>query len=129
MALLEAAGASVPEDEVQTFVESDIETFQMFAAGVAIFDEGLVLDLTRVMGNAMARVAEAAISMFQVNVEGPMAARDAGDVAHAEANLVAVCEAFRGSGGAAARRCCHRRHADARWILLRPDREPRVTHR
>lgn len=90
LAIMEAAGASVPEGEEQTFVESDVETFQMFAAGVAIFDPEAILDITRVMGNAMARVAEAAITLFQVNVEGPMAEREAGALAHAEANLAAV---------------------------------------
>lgn len=90
LAILEAAGAAVPAGEEQTFVETDIETFQMFAAGVKIFDPEAILDITRVMGNAMARVAEAAITLYQVNVEGPMAEREAGAVAHAEANLAAV---------------------------------------
>jgi Adenylate cyclase, family 3 (some proteins contain HAMP domain) len=88
--ILEAAGATVPAGAEQTFVESDVETFQMFAAGVAIFDPEAILDITRVMGNAMARVAEAAITLFQVEVEGPMAEREAGALAHAEANLDAV---------------------------------------
>lgn len=90
LAILQAAGASAAPGEEQTFVEGDVETFQMFAAGVAVFDPEAILDLTRVMGNAMARVAEAAITLFQVNVEGPMAERDAGELAHAEANLAAV---------------------------------------
>lgn len=89
-ALLQAAGASIPVGEVQPFVDSDVETFQMFAAGVEVFNAESVLDLTRVMGSAMARVAEAAITLFQVTVEGPMHARQAGSVALAEANLVAV---------------------------------------
>lgn len=89
-AILEAAGASTPLGEDQTFVESDIETFEMFAAGVGLFEAEPLLDLVRVMGSAMARVAEAAITLFQVTVEGPMHERRATEVDLAEANLAAV---------------------------------------
>lgn len=88
--ILEAAGASAPLGEDQAFVESDIETFQMFAAGVGLFETEPLLDLVRVMGSAMARVAEAAITLFQVTVEGPMHERRATEVDLAEANLAAV---------------------------------------
>ena len=89
-AILEAGGAAVPLGEEQTFVESDVETFQMFAAGVGLFEAEPLLDLVRVMGSSMARVAEAAITLFQVNVEGPMHERRATEVSLAEANLAAV---------------------------------------
>ena len=89
-AILEAAGASAPPGEDQEFVESDIETFQMFAAGVGLFETEPLLDLVRVMGSAMARVAEAAITLFQVTVEGPMHERRATEVDLAEASLSAV---------------------------------------
>ena len=89
-AILEAAGASAPRGENQAFVESDVETFQMFAAGVGLFESEPLLDLVRVMGSAMARVAEAAITLFQVTVEGPMHERRATEVDLAEANLAAV---------------------------------------
>ncbi len=89
-ALLEAAGASVPPGEEQAFVDSDVETFEMFAAGVGLFDVAPLLDLVRVMGSSMARVAEAAITLFQVTVEGPMHERQATEVDLAEANLAAV---------------------------------------
>ncbi len=89
-AILQAAGASLSVGDEQSFVESDVETFQMFSAGVGLFETEPLLDLVRVMGSAMARVAEAAITLFQVTVEGPMHERRATEVDLAEANLAAV---------------------------------------
>ena len=71
--ILRAAGASSASGESQTFVESDAETFALFKAAAGLFSGDAVLEITRVMGNAMARVAEAAITLFQVNIEAPLA--------------------------------------------------------
>ena len=87
---LRASGTSTPEGTEQTFVESDIETFGLFKAAASIFGRDAVLELTRVMGISMARVAEAAITLFQVNIEAPLAESEAGAIAMAEANYAAV---------------------------------------
>ena len=88
--ILRAAGASSATGESQTFVESDAETFALFKAAAGLFSPDAVLEITRVMGNAMARVAEAAITLFQVNVEAPLAESDAAQITFAEANLAGV---------------------------------------
>lgn len=88
--ILRAAGASPAVGENQTFVESDVETFALFKAAAGLFSSDAVLEITRVMGNAMARVAEAAITLFQVNIEAPLAESEAGEITFAEANLAGV---------------------------------------
>lgn len=88
--ILRAAGASLPDGQEQTFVESDVDTFRMFKAAASLFTSDAVLEITRVMGNAMARVAEAAITLFQVNVEAPLAETEADEITFAEANYAGV---------------------------------------
>jgi adenylate cyclase len=88
--ILRAAGASHASGEQQTFVESDVETFALFKAAAGLFTGEAVLEITRVMGNAMARIAEAAITLFQANVEAPLAESDAAEITLAEANLAGV---------------------------------------
>jgi adenylate cyclase len=46
--------------------------FGAFSGAAAFFGEGPLLRLLRVVGASLARIAEAAISLFYVNVEGPM---------------------------------------------------------
>ena len=53
-------------DRVPAFVAEDVATFR---AGVELFGELATLAFTRVMGSAMARVAEAAVSLFLAEVE------------------------------------------------------------
>ena len=46
-----------------------------------MFGEDATLQFTRAVGSSMARVADAALSLFLVNVEGPLAQEGAGDAA------------------------------------------------
>jgi adenylate cyclase len=70
-----AAGVRVADDD---FREADEQTFRLFALGAALFGDEPTLRFTRVMGAAMAGVADAAISLFLVAVEDPML-RDGSD--------------------------------------------------
>jgi adenylate cyclase len=64
-----AAGIRIADDD---FRDVDVETFGLFALGRDLFGEEPLLRFTRVMGAALAGVADAAISLFLVAVEDPM---------------------------------------------------------
>src|SRR4051794_1458704 len=77
-----AAGVPLADDDYR---ESDIETFELFAGGAQIFGDEATLQFTRAVGSSMARVADAAISLFIVEVEGPLLQEGAGEAPLAEA--------------------------------------------
>ncbi len=52
--------------------DADVPLFRLFAAALTLFTERQALHFTRVMGSSLARIAEAANSMFLIDVEGPM---------------------------------------------------------
>jgi adenylate cyclase len=85
-----AAGLSPVDPAERVFSEEDAETFAIFAVGAAQFGELPLRRFVRVMGSALAGIAEAALSLFYVNVERPMHERNAGELALAEANLRAI---------------------------------------
>jgi adenylate cyclase len=77
-----------PEDRVCT--EADVEVFRTFQAGTQLLGEAVVLQLGRVVGSTMARVAEAARSAFMVHVGAPRLIDDPSGLALARANAEAV---------------------------------------
>jgi adenylate cyclase len=88
-AVLLAAGLPSAGQE-RRFDDADVPTFDMFRQAMALFGEQPTLRITRVLGTSMARIAEAAVSMFQVNVEANLVDADAGELALAQANLAAT---------------------------------------
>jgi adenylate cyclase len=82
-----AAGLRLDDDDYR---ESDIETYRLFSGGAKLFGEDATLQFTRAVGSSMARVADAAISLFLVNVEGPLMDRGGGATSLAEAANSAV---------------------------------------
>lgn len=66
--VIAAAGLKVADDD---FRDADRETFGLFALGTDLFGEEPLLRFTRVMGAALAGVADAALSLFLVAVEDP----------------------------------------------------------
>jgi adenylate cyclase len=77
-----------PDDLVCT--EADVDVFRIFLAGTELLGEAVVLQLGRVVGSTMARVAEAARSAFLVHVGAPSLAGDPTGLALARANAEAV---------------------------------------
>ena len=77
-----------PGDRVLT------EKFPGLAAGMAaaesLFGEEAVLQLTRVMGSSMARIADAIVSAFLVNVEPAARGEERSDISVARANAEAT---------------------------------------
>jgi adenylate cyclase len=86
---LAAGFPPVPLDEPAFGAEAPA-TFASVAAVEPLFGEASMLHFIRVLGSSVARVAEAAVSLFLANVEAPIVAREAGDLALAQANLGAV---------------------------------------
>jgi adenylate cyclase len=70
-----AAGFADPNPDDRVFGVGFADLAAGIAAAEGLFGEDAVIQLTRVMGSAMARLADAAVSAFLVNVE-PEARRD-----------------------------------------------------
>jgi adenylate cyclase len=71
--VLRAAGLARADPDVPRFVASDVASFEAFGLAAELFGEEVVVQFTRAMGASIARVAEAAVGMFAINVLGPMA--------------------------------------------------------
>ena len=77
-----AAGLRILDDDYR---DADEDTFRLFALGAQLFGEEPTLRFTRVMGAALAGIAEAAISLFLVSVEDPMLRGGSDQVTRAKA--------------------------------------------
>ena len=67
-----AAGLPPTPPAAPVFTDDDVLLFGGFAGRAALFGEAPVLRFVRTVGSSLARIAEAAVSLFLVNVEGPM---------------------------------------------------------
>jgi hypothetical protein len=85
--LWRAAGFADPGPGVAITSEKNVALFQTFAAAESLFGEEAVFQLVRVIGSAMARVADAVVSAFNVNVAPGAATGDASGLAIVQANL------------------------------------------
>jgi adenylate cyclase len=79
-----AAGFPPPAAGVPMFDEGDLALLSVVPAASAMFGTDTLLAFTRVMGAAMARIAEAADAMFLTDVEAP---RRAGGISELELAL------------------------------------------
>lgn len=70
-------GFAAPDPDARVTSEAEVAFFQMAAAAGFLFGEEAVLQLSRVIGSSMARIADAAVSMFLVSLE---ASRQGGGV-------------------------------------------------
>jgi class 3 adenylate cyclase len=85
-----AAGFPEPGGDDRVISEQVATLAAGMAASEAVFGEDAVLQLVRVMGSAMARLADAIVSAFLVNVEPPARGEDPVGLAVARANAEAV---------------------------------------
>src|SRR5205823_179243 len=67
-----------PEEPVMT--EDDARVLSAFVAGEALFGREPVRRFTQVLGAALARIAEAAVSLSRVNLEDPIQQSHAGEL-------------------------------------------------
>jgi adenylate cyclase len=84
-----AVGLPVSEDEA-VYTPADIEMLELFSGAGALFGEEPLEQFLRVVGSSLARVADAAASLFLAEVEVPLEAAKAGELALAQANLEAI---------------------------------------
>jgi adenylate cyclase len=66
------AGFAEPRPFERRFGQADVEMFRAFAMIATFVPEELVLQLTRTIGEAMLRVAEAEVALLRSNVEAPL---------------------------------------------------------
>jgi adenylate cyclase len=86
-------------DDEPVYTESDIELFRLFATASEVFSPTELGHFTRVAGNAMRRIAEAASEMFLRDVEAPLHGEDhATELEIAKANLAGIRLAHMATG-------------------------------
>jgi adenylate cyclase len=76
-ALSRIVGLAPIDPKEPTFTFGAVESFRSVDLGIALFGRDATIHFGRVLGNAIARIAEAAQSAFLVEVEAPMAERHA----------------------------------------------------
>ncbi|MBX3025116.1 hypothetical protein KF840_09420 [bacterium] len=84
-----AVGLPAARDQ-RLFGDDMLEVSQLFARTAALFGEKPLLRVLRTVGASLSHIAEAAVSLFYVTVEGPMRARGTTERQLAEAGLRAV---------------------------------------
>jgi adenylate cyclase len=89
IALSRAAGIRVLPGE-KAYTEADEILFTSFTTAEALFGAAPVRRFTQTLGAATATIAEAAVSLFQVTVEGPMRDEGRSELELAQENLRAV---------------------------------------
>ena len=85
-----AAGFPDPEPGARVFTEPDLELFGLMQGGLELFGEEVIIQLLRVLGTAAARIADASISAFFVNVVPAAVERDPSGLALARANTDSI---------------------------------------
>jgi adenylate cyclase len=85
-----AGGITILLEEDPAFTEADVETFQLFALGSSVFGESPLLGFVRVAATSLARIAEAAVSLFATRVERELTEQHASPEVQAKAELQAT---------------------------------------
>jgi adenylate cyclase len=85
-----ASGLVPAAPDEPEYTDADVVCFQSFAAGAALFGTNAMLQFSRVLGSAVARIAEAAIALFINSVELPAREARTGSLALAQVNLTAT---------------------------------------
>ncbi len=83
-----AAGFPDPDVDADgpAFLQRDVELLQIVGAGIELFGEEVAIQLLRVIGAAAARVADATVSAFIVNVASPAVEADPSGLQLAQAS-------------------------------------------
>jgi adenylate cyclase len=84
-----AAGLVNVDPDAPIFMESDVEAITVFAAGIDFFGEDSVLHFARVIGAAMANIADAAMSEFGRDIEPRLDESNATELERAQAIEIA----------------------------------------
>jgi class 3 adenylate cyclase len=112
--IFRAAGFPDPGPDARVFTDEDIDMLGVFEAGRALLGEDVLFQVLRVMGSSMARVADATVAAFVVNVAVQKLADDPTGLSLARANTDAVTLL---RGASSAMDVIFRRHVE---LLQRP---------
>jgi adenylate cyclase len=93
-AIRRASGLPPVAADERLFGPDDATAFASFGLAASLFGEAPTLHFIRVVGSALARVAEAAVSLFLVTIEEPLRSAGGSETDLAKANLQ-VMEALR----------------------------------
>jgi adenylate cyclase len=80
-----AAGFPPADPDDRRFSEADVQSFVVFANAERLFGEAATLRFAGVIGSSSARIAEAAVALFRVHVEGPLREAQRGELPVAQA--------------------------------------------
>jgi adenylate cyclase len=83
-------GLPVEDDHERIYTPGDVEVFNLFGAATELFPQRSVMQFVRVVGSSLARIADAAVSLFLADVETPIDEAQAGEFALARARLDAI---------------------------------------
>ena len=83
----QGAGFRPPDPDARVFTDADVELMRLVEAARALFGDETTLQLIRVTGAALARVADAVISAFIVDQASRSMANDPSGVALIRANI------------------------------------------
>jgi class 3 adenylate cyclase len=67
-----AAGLAEVDPDAKVSSDAEVAVLQAMTAARVLFGEEAMIQLSRVIGSSMARIADAAVSMFLVNLERPL---------------------------------------------------------
>jgi len=85
-----AAGFPDPEPGARAFSERQADLLATFVTAEQLFGRDAIIQLTRVLGSATERIAEAIVSAFLVNVQAPIVVEREDPLAIARANSAAA---------------------------------------
>jgi adenylate cyclase len=85
-----ATGFPDPGPDAAVYTDEDVEVLRTLDAGAVLLGEEVMLQIARVMGSSMARIADAVIAAFVVNVAAPTLEADRSGLDLARANADGV---------------------------------------
>ena len=83
-------GLPVEDAHERIYTPGDVEVFKLFSATTELFPESSLAQFVRVLGSSLARIADAAVSLFLADVETPITEAQEGELALARAQLEAI---------------------------------------
>ena len=83
-------GLPVDDVDERIYTPGDVSVFKLFSETTDLFPERSLMQFVRVLGSSLARIADAAVSLFLADVETPITDAQAGELALARAQLDAI---------------------------------------
>lgn len=85
-----AAGLAPALADEPAYSDAELALFSVYTVGSGLFGEAATRRFSRVIGSSLSRIAEAAVTLFQVNVEQPLLDSGGSELTIAKKNLRAI---------------------------------------